>query len=69
MYFFNNQIWLTHFILFIRCLVFLEEKSILEELEIENDSILKIHQDMIEDLREQVDSLKTNCLDLDGRNY
>jgi len=41
----------------------------LEELEIENDSILKIHQDMIEDLREQVDSLKTNCLDLDGRNY
>jgi len=52
-----------------KCLVFLEEKSILEELEIENDSILKIHQDMIEDLREQVDSLKTNCLDLDGRNY
>jgi len=52
-----------------KCLVFLEEKSILKELEIENDSILKVHHDMIEDLREQVDSLKTNCLAFEGRNF
>ena len=45
-----------------RCLVFLEEQAIFQKYQEENKLKIEAQQILLENIRRQIDILKTNCL-------
>ena len=45
-----------------RCLVFLEEQAIFQKYQEENQLKIEAQQILLENIRRQIDILKTNCL-------